>query len=306
MSKSGLSRRNFINKCLFAGSAVLSLKTTLFADMENEDRIRFHWIGVAGFSISYKGKVILIDPYFSREKFGDIHPVSWEYMKKYIPKADYIVMSHSHGDHMVDTPTIARSTGAKVIGTETTANICRAFKVPENQLIVTNGHDKRTKTDCGEFTVHTLPCLHGLYGDGKVPLPGFYKSVPDPTPSNHYHFVEGGTVASLIEFDNGRKILHTGSANFIDKELIGTNPDVFLLAIPRWENTPDFFERAMRCAKPKLVIPHHYDNFWGHSLEEPMLIQPYVDLDEFKNEMERVAPDVKYRIVSLFEEVEIS
>ena len=148
MTISKLSRRNFLNKSVVVGSALiagaLGTKAELFAS-EGDNEIKFCWLGVAGFLIKYKNKVILIDPYFSREKFGDIHPVSWDYMKKYIPRADYIIMSHSHGDHLVDTPAIAKGTGAKVIGSETTINICRSFKVPQDQLVMTAGNEKKQK-----------------------------------------------------------------------------------------------------------------------------------------------------------------
>ncbi len=148
MTISKLSRRNFLNKSVVVGSALiagaLGTKAELFAS-EGDNEIKFCWLGVAGFLIKYKNKVILIDPYFSREKFGDIHPVSWDYMKKYIPRADDIIMSHSHGDHLVDTPAIAKGTGAKVIGSETTINICRSFKVPQDQLVMTAGNEKKQK-----------------------------------------------------------------------------------------------------------------------------------------------------------------
>jgi mRNA degradation ribonuclease J1/J2 len=43
-----------------------------------------------------------------------------------ITTADFILVHHGHFDHLGDVPYIARKTGARVIGTETTITILRA------------------------------------------------------------------------------------------------------------------------------------------------------------------------------------
>lgn len=55
------------------------------------------------------GKKLLFDPFISGNplmKGFDIHTI----------QADYILVSHGHGDHIADLPTIAKNTGATVIG----------------------------------------------------------------------------------------------------------------------------------------------------------------------------------------------
>lgn len=48
---------------------------------------------------------------------------------RYVSRADFVLLSHSHFNHAMDMPHIARKTGATVIGTESTANIARASGV---------------------------------------------------------------------------------------------------------------------------------------------------------------------------------
>src|SRR5437899_1221357 len=47
-----------------------------------------------------------------------------------ITRADFILISHSHFNHCLDMPHIARKTGATVIGTESTTLLARAGRVP--------------------------------------------------------------------------------------------------------------------------------------------------------------------------------
>ena len=49
----------------------------------------------------------------------------------HIQRAGYILLTHTHPDHSLDMPYIARKTGAVVIGTESTANLARASGLPE-------------------------------------------------------------------------------------------------------------------------------------------------------------------------------
>ena len=64
--------------------------------------------GHACFSVKIGGKVLLFDPFISpNEKAKDIDIQ--------LIKADYILLSHGHEDHVADVETIAKNTGAKLI-----------------------------------------------------------------------------------------------------------------------------------------------------------------------------------------------
>ncbi len=69
--------------------------------------------GHAAFHLFTAGFNILIDPYL---KGNPVSPVKPEEVK-----ADFIVVTHGHGDHMGDTIAIAKRTGATVISN---AEIC--------------------------------------------------------------------------------------------------------------------------------------------------------------------------------------
>ncbi len=48
----------------------------------------------------------------------------------HIKRADYILITHTHLDHAMDMPYIAKKTGATVIGTQSTFDFARLSGVP--------------------------------------------------------------------------------------------------------------------------------------------------------------------------------
>lgn len=71
--------------------------------------MQFTYFGHSCFLLETKGKSILFDPFISPNELAkdiDINQI----------KCDYIAVSHGHEDHIADLVTIAKNTGAKVIG----------------------------------------------------------------------------------------------------------------------------------------------------------------------------------------------
>lgn len=71
--------------------------------------MKLSFYGHASFSVEVTGKTILFDPFISPNpaaKDIDINAL----------KADYIFLSHGHGDHIADAVPIAKNTGAKCVG----------------------------------------------------------------------------------------------------------------------------------------------------------------------------------------------
>src|SRR5690606_20190396 len=70
--------------------------------------MEFVYLGHSCFQLNLGGKKLLFDPFISGNPLaGDLNPQSIE--------ADYILVSHGHGDHVADLVSIARRTGALVI-----------------------------------------------------------------------------------------------------------------------------------------------------------------------------------------------
>src|SRR5262249_26052258 len=148
--------------------------------------------GTAGWQITDGKTVILVDPYLSRVKYpspndavdpNDPRPLinvtsivdsDTAVVDAYIKRADYIFLTHSHPDHSLDMPYIARKTGAMVYGTESTCNLARASGVSEAQIHPVKGGEE-LKFD--SFSVRVIPSLHGIF---RPPDPA--RKGPPPTP----------------------------------------------------------------------------------------------------------------------------
>jgi hypothetical protein len=122
-----------------------------------QGELRLSYLGTAGWEITDGKTIILVDPYLSRLKMptpndavladdprplfsrDDIGVSDEAVIDAHIRKVDFILITHTHGDHVLDLPYIARKTGATVIGTESTINFARASGVPSSQLLAVKG-----------------------------------------------------------------------------------------------------------------------------------------------------------------------
>jgi len=70
--------------------------------------MKITYLGHASFSIEAHGKTLIVDPFITDNELAKKIDV-----KKL--EADYIILTHAHGDHIADVEVIAKNTGAKVI-----------------------------------------------------------------------------------------------------------------------------------------------------------------------------------------------
>lgn len=255
--------------------------TPLLGSTNEGDQVTLTYLGAAGWQITDGTTIILIDPYVSRinrpapPKGGTGHSVTGDSRRKYdwkdvaqsdktavdsrIPRAHFVLVTHTHYDHVLDVPHISLKTGATVIGTESTSNVMRAYGVREEHLVtVRAGEDY----DFGAFSVRVILSLHSPldhkhYFSSAV-APGGMKA---PLTLEQIH-AEGGTVAYLIRF-HGHQILAFGGMNYVERELEGLTPDVALIgAGGSRKEIYDYCGRLMCVLHyPPLVLPTHWDNF---------------------------------------------
>lgn len=243
--------------------------------------ITMRWLGAAGWEIASTPDdgsdpvIVLVDPYLTRAKYGS--SASWDpedprptytrndtlfsdhaVIDAHIPRADYILVQHSHPDHVMDVPYLAHKTGAVVIGHETTINIMRAYGVPDGQLITVRGGEDY---DFEEVSIRIVPSLHSPLNDKR-----YYQSEvvsADATrPLRINQLVEGGSLMYLVRL-GGYEVLTMGSMNYIEREVEGLRPDVALVgAAPSHLEIHRYTPKLMEAlGYPGTVMPTHADNF---------------------------------------------
>ncbi|MFT2089786.1 MBL fold metallo-hydrolase [Paraglaciecola sp. 2405UD69-4] len=266
--------------------------------------IEMTYLGSAGWIIKDGDITVLLDPYVSRlqlkgrELDGDdrkvysvneVGPTNTAQVDKLITDADYILVHHSHHDHLGDVPYIAKKTGAKVIGTETTKSILMSYGVPEEQLyVVVGGEDYQFDN----FSVRVLPSIHSalnnkLYHDSRR-----YDSNSNlKAPLTIGQFVEGGSLMFLARFKN-KTVLTMGSMNFLQREIADLKPDILLAGVNGSRlNIYNYDERLIKLTgKPPIVIPTHWDSFsWPYDVSQKVNVDK--KLKPFKENVLKVAPN---------------
>ena len=252
---------------------------------------RCRYLGINGLEFTADGKTLLVDPYVSRTPKTQNIVCRPDVVRRHIPRADYIVLTHSHYDHLGDVPEIASYTGALVCGSETTLNICRYFGVPEDQLVRFEAH---RAIELAPFAVTPIPSLH------KQPMKtaGAYEHIPARVAS-HADYPEGGTWALLLQIGE-ISVFNLGSANFIEHEISGTRCDYLFLAIAG--RTPEFVPRVLSSVTAEYVVPTHWDLFRSQPVKDAG--EKY-STEEFVREVRRVSPEQKVVVMQVLEELGI-
>ena len=245
------------------------------------------WLGTAGFIIRTPDRTLVLDPYVSRPSLAAFlsRPlrVDEELSARLIPKADDVLIGHSHFDHILDAPALCLRTGARLIGCSSACNVGRAGGVPEAQLHEIVG---REEIPCGDnVVVRGLPSAHGRIYFNHTPLPGPIPKPPPWPPRNHH--LRCGQVFNWhirVSDPTPQTILHVDSAEFFVDELRGVTADVVCLCAIGRNYRPRYVEEILALTGARYVIPCHWDWMFG-SIEDEVRQLPGVNLEGFVNEI---------------------
>lgn len=230
------------------------------------DPVRVTWLGTAGFAIEHAGHVVLVDPYVTRASLGrclagglrsDLALVA-----RHFPRADAIVAGHTHFDHALDIPAIARATGAMVYGSRSCERLCRAAGVAADRVVDVEARlaGEPFRAEVGPFELRFVPSAHSALALGRVPFPGDIADCAElPLGVTGYRC---GAVFSVDLRVAGRRVYHLGSADLVDAAT-ARGVDLLLCCVAGWTSTARFPSRVMRAFAPGAVLLSHWDNFFS-------------------------------------------
>jgi L-ascorbate metabolism protein UlaG (beta-lactamase superfamily) len=249
--------------------------------------ITLTYLGVAGWQLEAAGKTILTDPYFSRPADANqpLVPDAAAIAAHAPAHADLIVVGHSHFDHLLDAPEVAKRTGAELIGSLSTIRVAIASGVPAAQLTGIAGGEDLARAG---FSVRVIPSLHSMIGAADT-LGEIAESPQLPMPQAGYK--AGGTFGYLFRIA-GHEVLVLDTANFIERELDGLRPDVAIVAPGARQEIHDYACRLMHAlGAPPVVIATHFDA-WTKPLADDTTLADDTrrDLAAFADEIHACAP----------------
>ena len=183
---------------------------------------------------------IVIDPFFDGNPSCAVAAADVE--------ADFILVTHGHGDHMADLVPLAKRTGALVISS--------------HELVSWLGTQ-------GVENVHGMSIgggYHFLFGYAKM-TPAVHGAKNEGPGGEGYPTTPAGF---LLNLSGGKRVYHAGDTGLIsDFQLLRGRVDVALLPIgDNYTMGPDDAARAVEMIEPGVVIPIHY-NTWPIIAQDP-------------------------------------
>jgi L-ascorbate metabolism protein UlaG (beta-lactamase superfamily) len=262
------------------------------------DGLEIEWLGVAGYRLTYEGVSIFVDPYVSRVPLTSVifrrttlpdEALIERYVRAPGPVAG-VLIGHTHWDHAVDAPAIARRFGCPVYGSDSLARLMRLHWLDGVEV------EPRRPYELGPFVVRFIPSRHSklLFGR-KIPFDG-------PLTCDDLHALRPdaykcGAVYGIRIDVAGTSFYHQGSAD-LDDAALGDEPvDVFLAGVTGRQVTPHYWERILPKLDPRVLVPTHYDDFFA-PLGRSLKLVRGVKLDEVPDEVRAVSRDATVAALS--------
>lgn len=257
--------------------------------------LEVEWLGVSGYRLTYEGMTLFVDPYLSRVPFRDLvlrrralpDPTALDRFLSAPGKTVGVLVGHTHFDHAVDAPAIARRTCCKAYGSHSLLKLMALHGLAGQAVEV----EPYRTYELGPFEVSFTPSVHSKLLLGlAVPFDG--ELTCDHLDSLSPGAYRCGQVWGISIAVAGLRFYHQGSANLVDEAIRERDIDVFLAGVAGRSFTDRYWQRILPRLNPRAVVPTHYDNFF-RPLGDQLEFVANVQLAELPGEIGAVSRDIE-------------
>jgi len=242
-----------------------------------------------------------------------------------VTRADFILVGHSHFDHLAGAEVIAANTGARIIGSNESCRVMRERGVPDAQLLPSQGGERHSLAD--GVTVRVLPSLHactwvltdtasgdedhghtGLTQDERAAVPGGLvqritelatggteegRVILEHVQTSAGSFGDGGPLVYLIETPGG-SVFYQDTSGCWTGVLAGVRADAAILAAsgranvdgePIQGSMAQFIAMEAKLLGARKVVLGHHDNWM------PPVTRAEFDMTPVRKQLAAEAPD---------------
>ena len=268
--------------------------------------VSLEWLGVSTYRLVVDDLVIFLDAYIDRNPLAP--PVGIQVAD--VQRADYVLVGHSHFDHLWGAERIAHQTGAAIIGAHESVRLMEIEEVPDDQLVAVAGGERIRLSD--SVSVRVFPSQHSCiwsttgasgdvcFGDLGLTLeerqanldnqaaarassstPGMEEAEAHRMECAQQPRGEGGALAYLIETPLGNMLWKDTSGHWTGI-LRDLRPDVALLAAagrgnidgePIQGSLAQFVAREVDLLRPGRIVLGHHDD-WNPPMTGPTDLEP--------------------------------
>jgi L-ascorbate metabolism protein UlaG (beta-lactamase superfamily) len=235
--------------------------------------VTVRWTGTATLVFSDGETTWMTDGWFSRpgplEVLGgkiapDVAAIERGLARNGVRELAAVFPVHSHYDHAMDAPEVARRTGALLVGSESTANIGRGWGLAERQIRVVRD---REAIRFGNFMITPIASRHFQFPDPRLREralgdPDITEPLVPPVPALAYKV--GVAWVLHVAHPKGTWLV-VGSAGYLEGALDGYAADTVFLGIgglgsqsPEYRET--YWRETIEHTHPTRVIPIHWDS----------------------------------------------
>jgi L-ascorbate metabolism protein UlaG (beta-lactamase superfamily) len=288
--------------------------------------IRFRWFGVAGLEFHADNQILLIDPFFTRppltKLFWSRVSPNRELIAKHIARADTILVTHAHYDHLMDVPDIARMTGATVYGSHNTCELLKLFGVPTEQIQEIHVGDELS---LGNYSVNVIAAQHmylPIYTSGVLPRDLICHSERSvfcgaknlPIRGKILRFAQNDRLVlrlrDYVMDECFSFLIRVGDLRLLDWTGVLTNGVPADVLFTQAFQAQAHYHALVSAVNPRIVVPIHWDDFF-RPLSKPLVPffspprPPFpfvrrINLHEFKQAIENGLPKTNVQIPEVF------